>query len=1214
MLLLRQVKSTNEPAQRVRICQEIKLQSSKVATDIANERHFMKISPTNPNFIEFDPRYLVFEFTYSLMLRKSQVILVNKFLDSLRNGQSMCHQMIMGAGKTTVVTPLLALMLADGKSLVTQVVPHALLDFSRGVMREKFAAVVRKPVFTFHFNRGSPITKDLYLKLCKARDSRAVICATPTSLKSFMLKFVEMMKVLEEAKFGRGNRQPGNNGIFGALSLSAIARRFKNSSEIVETQVNPEDVYYCVEILKLFRSGVLLLDEVDLILHPLKSELNWPIGLKDPIDYSRAKLGIGLRWDMQWHLLDAIFYHSKKKMSVAFQDSREAITILENISAIIEKGVASKAMQRTPHMVLLNRGFYSTELKPLMCRWQLLYLRNKRLPTVDAQYLLSYMMVGPLKDPKAASAVQVALDDEYMKMLNLSHDLLTNFVPHVISKINRVSFGLLSKYDMKNSEEKHISLSRQLAAIPFIGKDIPSRASQFSHPDIVIGLTILAYRYEGLRFTDFENVLTELREKLDSEFGPYHKRPSALRYREWVEAAGGKVRGPREGEETNDSGLDSSQTLIHVPMGRAGGRGKDDIWPLHLLDLKDEQHMGVTFNLLRDIPNVIQYYLDQFVFPLVMEHHHEKISASGQDLGGEMMFSRRVGFSGTPSDLLPEELGQCQYDEGVDGQILDFLTSDAICSSRLLESDWTVKKLLDTVATANPPFHVLLDCGALITGMSNFEVAKYLLNNGLSKEFDGVVFLDHKDRKMILMRHGMNVVWLNQSGIPPHRRFSFYDQIHTTGMDIHQCIDAKAALTLGKDMTFRDYAQGAFRMRGIGKGQTIELFIIPEVLRLINDHISRANQRPAAPLMAPAPATGYGADLLSLPNPLAGPATGSPVVRGGKQLLVNVSSWLTVNLMKSENMQFRMLCQQSVDNVSRKRAYSTLTTHYRELTQLAFATRMKEFAAQSAKAAGANHNNDGSAGFEEWLRGSQTLFEDDFEAIKTLVLPNSGGSSTKVQFVGIGKIQSSIDVLSERLDFTVHNSIPIPVPLSDTLRNSVIRRKEFIVNDYDKAVVDKILMVLVTSENVAKTRFQETAADAAEEDQDANLQKEQVAEEEVLKEQVGRVLFWFFSTIFSLFSSSLVLFALYRRKRRKKRRRRKKKRRRRKLLMKPRRRRSTRVTVRTQTRGKFRLFLFLSLQTTASCLQRKRELRGNGISTLRQNSVSRTMFSQKEYH
>ena len=49
----------------------------------------------------------------------------------------------------------------------------------------------------------------------------------------------------------------------------------------------------------------------------------------------------------------------------------------------------------------------------------------------------------------------------------------------------------------------------------------------------------------------------------------------------------------------------------------------------------------------------------------------------------------------------------------------------------------------------------------------------------------------------------MHVVRLAQAGVPVHRRFSFYDQIHTTGMDIHQCIDARAAITLGKDMTFR---------------------------------------------------------------------------------------------------------------------------------------------------------------------------------------------------------------------------------------------------------------------------------------------------------------------------------------------------------------------------------------------------------------------------
>jgi hypothetical protein len=56
-------------------------------------------------------------------------------------------------------------------------------------------------------------------------------------------------------------------------------------------------------------------------------------------------------------------------------------------------------------------------------------------------------------------------------------------------------------------------------------------------------------------------------------------------------------------------------------------------------------------------------------------------------------------------------------------------------------------------------------------------------------------------------------------------------------MDIQQPLSAEAALTLGKDMSFRDYAQGAFRMRGIGKGQKIRLVIIPEVAKMIRTQV-----------------------------------------------------------------------------------------------------------------------------------------------------------------------------------------------------------------------------------------------------------------------------------------------------------------------------------------------------------------------------------------
>ena len=79
--------------------------------------------------------------------------------------------------------------------------------------------------------------------------------------------------------------------------------------------------------------------------------------------------------------------------------------------------------------------------------------------------------------------------------------------------------------------------NRRYLAVPFVGKDVPSRASEFSHPDVVIGLTILAYRYEGLRRSDLTSKLRALREQLSLESGPHHKRPAALVFVGWVTEA-----------------------------------------------------------------------------------------------------------------------------------------------------------------------------------------------------------------------------------------------------------------------------------------------------------------------------------------------------------------------------------------------------------------------------------------------------------------------------------------------------------------------------------------------------------------------------------------------------------------------------------------------------------------------------------------------------
>ena len=58
------------------------------------------------------------------------------------------------------------------------------------------------------------------------------------------------------------------------------------------------------EILELFRAGVCIMDEVDWVLHPLKSELNFPIGEKNDLHFTKE----GERWRLPTVLFDVLLF------------------------------------------------------------------------------------------------------------------------------------------------------------------------------------------------------------------------------------------------------------------------------------------------------------------------------------------------------------------------------------------------------------------------------------------------------------------------------------------------------------------------------------------------------------------------------------------------------------------------------------------------------------------------------------------------------------------------------------------------------------------------------------------------------------------------------------------------------------------------------------------------------------------------------------------
>jgi hypothetical protein len=868
--------------------------SKSVANQLTTSRYYIKEEGEK---LVYDPRLLVFEFMQNIVLRKAQVGLIRQFRDDcIQGGSSRCHQMLMGAGKTTVVGPLLALMLGDGKRLVTQVVPRALWEFSCGVMRSRFSAVIQKQVYTFQYDRFKPPDQKMLQKLLKARSAGGVVIANPTTIKSFALKFVETINAIIETRSAiQDHTDSGKNSR--SFSLLALIGRAKdtvgdNLQNVLTTL--QKQAKLCTKILDVFRTGTLLLDEVDLILHPLKSELNWPMGNKDPLDFTTAtrsnnhkggKGEVGLRWQVPFHLLDAVFFASAdttmiddntsdsigggivknrrnqhKKRSMI--ESREAHSIISIIRKEVANAAGEKLLQKSPHLVLASKKWYQEVLVPLLVDWSLLWLAEKKVVGVKDSAMRSYLLYrnhaqhdGPSKHKDEAifamkSIKDASLGDDQTKMINLVHDWIHYFMPHVLRKIDRVHYGLLQPEELERALQLDPNMpeSRKLVAVPFVGKDVPSRASEFAHPDIVIGLTIAAYRYEGLRFKDFHEILSELRQRLETESGPYPKRTTTKMYNEWVHMSGGRVRGTAKEahpcESDNRTQQERERHLEKVVVQAELAKRPDeylfqDIWPLHLVDLGDPEQMGVLYRLLRHSPLLIEHYLSEFVFPQTCRHQGVKLSACGQALGGNLLFNQRLGFSGTPSDLLPVELGSCHYEKGSDAKMLRYLTDPYVTSQEMLPINWSVKYILNYVAGVHQPnepapFHALIDTGALVTGMSNLEVAQYLLENGLVG-IDGVVFLDEMDRKMICVRKGYRVMKVAQSGVPLNRRFAFYDQIHTTGMDIKHRLSAHAALTLSKDMVFRDYAQGAFRMRGIGKGQTIRTLIIPEVTRLMEN-------------------------------------------------------------------------------------------------------------------------------------------------------------------------------------------------------------------------------------------------------------------------------------------------------------------------------------------------------------------------------------------
>ena len=522
-----------------------------------------------------------------------------------------------------------------------------------------------------------------------------------------------------------------------------------------------EDLEHLQAILAHFHKGVVLVDEVDSVMAPLTSELNFPTGIE-------ALLPMGApRW-------------------------RFAVDFLSRSLSVLRAGVEAKAVQVEPHLCLVDAKWYrlpgsgGVDAVVVAASGVLTQTFGLALDQASVKHFL-------VTANAAMPAPLASLSREVQTLLCLARQWVHYFFPHVMSKVNRVNYGL--------SENE-----KRLAAVPYLAKDVPSERSEFAHPDIVIGLTYLAYLYDGLRRCDVKELLKLLLTEFGSEKGPASGRATYALFEGFFS---------QTPDRTNLPPIDMINPEEPATLARL--------------------HAGISRS-----PQAIDVYLDRVVYPRALKFAPQKLSACGQEIGNNVVFAGCLGFTGTSDDLVPSAT-RVQHAIEDTTTILHTLCDTRVTSAVELPPKWTAAGTLDLVADAG--FDALIDAGGLITGFDNAVVAARLLArkkaSAPSDVFslhnkDCVVFLDAAtDRPCFLRRDATLPRPLAECTVPLHRRFVFFDQVHCTGVDIQQATDARAALLIGKDMVFRDLAQAAWRMRRLGpNGQTVVCHVTPEVAAL----------------------------------------------------------------------------------------------------------------------------------------------------------------------------------------------------------------------------------------------------------------------------------------------------------------------------------------------------------------------------------------------
>lgn len=204
------------------------------------------------------PLWLLLEIENNITIRKRQVDVALQMINPDAH-QNTVIQLNMGEGKTTVITPMVASILANGQDLLRIVLPKPLLRQSMGILSHRLGGLIGRRVYHIPFSRRTPVNFSLIKQLTDIYEDclrrKGAFIALPEHILSFRL-----------------------------ICLDFVRRQSKVSRSLIKLE------HF------LQQSCRNVIDEIDEVLDA-KVQVVYTVGTQQPLD------GQADRWDIPRHLL-----------------------------------------------------------------------------------------------------------------------------------------------------------------------------------------------------------------------------------------------------------------------------------------------------------------------------------------------------------------------------------------------------------------------------------------------------------------------------------------------------------------------------------------------------------------------------------------------------------------------------------------------------------------------------------------------------------------------------------------------------------------------------------------------------------------------------------------------------------------------------------------------------------------------------------------------